>query len=84
MADRLDAGGREAAIALVQEVSGVEFVAAALVARIGEGDEAAEERLVQAFSARVRMMVRSRMRGSADEADLSQEILMAAITAMTR
>jgi RNA polymerase sigma factor (sigma-70 family) len=57
---------------------------AALVARIGEGDEAAEERLVQAFSARVRMMVRSRMRGSADEADLSQEILMAAIAALRR
>jgi ATP-dependent Lhr-like helicase len=31
VAERLDAGGREAAIALVQEVSGVEFVAAALV-----------------------------------------------------
>src|SRR5215211_2205929 len=31
VAERLDAGGREAAIAFVQEVSGVEFVAAALV-----------------------------------------------------
>ena len=31
VAERLDAGGRDAAIALVQEVSGVDFVAAALV-----------------------------------------------------
>ena len=57
---------------------------AALVARIGDGDEEAEERLVQAFAARVRMMVRARMRGRGDEADLIQEILMAAIAALRR
>jgi RNA polymerase sigma-70 factor, ECF subfamily len=55
-----------------------------LVAQIQQGDAAAEERLVLAFSGRIRMMVRVRLRGRIEEPDVVQEVLMAAISALRR
>src|SRR5215212_469929 len=55
-----------------------------LVSRIREGDEEAETRLVELFSRAVRVMVRVRTGRRLDEQDLTQEVLMAAITGVRR
>lgn len=57
---------------------------ASLVARIRDGREDAEARLVELFSQAVRVMVRVRGRRSLEEEDLAQEVLMTAITAVRR
>jgi RNA polymerase sigma-70 factor (ECF subfamily) len=54
-----------------------------LVTRIREGDRGAETRLVDLFSRPVRLMARVRARGL-DEDDLTQEVLIAAISALRR
>ena len=56
---------------------------ASLVARIRDGREDAEARLVELFSRPVRLMVRVRGRSLEDE-DVTQEVLMTAITAVRR
>jgi RNA polymerase sigma-70 factor (ECF subfamily) len=56
---------------------------ASLVARIRNGHEDAEARLVELFSRPVRLMVRVRGRSLEDE-DVTQEVLMTAITAVRR
>lgn len=56
---------------------------ASLVARIRDGREDAEARLVELFSRPVRVMVRVRGRSLEDE-DVTQEVLMTAITAVRR
>jgi RNA polymerase sigma-70 factor (ECF subfamily) len=55
-----------------------------LVARIQRGDSDAETRFVELFTSAIRAMVRVRTRGALDDQDVSQEVLMAAITAMRR
>ena len=49
-----------------------------------EGDENAETRLVELFSRPVRVMVRVRGSRRLDEEDLTQEVLMTAISAIRR
>lgn len=56
---------------------------ARLVARIREGDSEAEGRLVEIFSRAIRLMARVRARKLGEE-DLTQEALIAAITALRR
>ena len=55
-----------------------------LVARIRVGDRAAEARLVELFSAPIRMMARVRARGAVDDQDVCQDVLIAVITGLRR
>lgn len=55
-----------------------------LVARVERGEPDAEARLVQLFSAAVRTMARARTRGVLDDQDVSQDVMLAAITALRR
>ena len=57
---------------------------ASLVARIRDGREDAEARLVELFSRPVRVMVRVRGGRSLEDEDVTQEVLMTAITAVRR
>ena len=57
---------------------------ASLVGRIRQGDEGAEARLVELFSRSVRVMARVRAGRRLEEEDLTQEVLMTAITALRR
>lgn len=57
---------------------------ASLVGRIRQGDEDAETKLVELFSRAVRVMVRVRAGRRLEEEDLTQEVLMTAITAVRR
>ena len=57
---------------------------ASLVGRIRQGDEGAEARLVELFSRAIRVMVRVRAGRRLEEEDLTQEVLMTAITAVRR
>ena len=57
---------------------------ASLVGRIRAGDEDAETRLVELFARPVRAMVSVRAGRKLDAEDLTQEVLMAAITALRR
>ena len=55
-----------------------------LAGGIRQGDRGAEARLVELFSRPVRVMVRVRAGRHLDEEDLTQEVLMTAITALRR
>ena len=55
-----------------------------LVARIERGDSEAEARLVELYAKAIRAMVRIRTRGAVDDQDVSQEVLMTAITAIRK
>ena len=55
-----------------------------LVARIGRREPDAEAQLVQLFSPAIRTMTRVRTRGALDGQDVSQEVMLAAITAVRR
>src|SRR5688572_1472649 len=55
-----------------------------LVERIQAGDAAAEARLVDLFSPAIRTMTRVRTRNAIDDQDVSQDVLIAAITAIRR
>jgi RNA polymerase sigma-70 factor (ECF subfamily) len=55
-----------------------------LVLRVERGDAEAETRLVQLFSAAIRTMTRARTRGTLDGDDVSQDVMIAAITAIRR
>jgi len=55
-----------------------------LVERIQNGDAAAEARLVDLFSPAIRTMARVRSRNAIDDQDVSQDVLIAAITAIRR
>jgi RNA polymerase sigma-70 factor (ECF subfamily) len=55
-----------------------------LVTRIGAGDEAAEARIAELFSAAIKTMARIRSRGSADPNDVCQDVLIAVITGLRR
>jgi RNA polymerase sigma-70 factor (ECF subfamily) len=57
---------------------------ASLVGRIRNGDEQAEAHLVELFSRSVQVMVRGRAGRRLDADDLTQDVLMAAITAVRR
>ena len=55
-----------------------------LVARIQSGDRAAEARIVELFAPAVQAMARVRSRGTVDQQDISQDVLIAVITALRR
>ena len=57
---------------------------AALVDRIRQGEPAAEERLVALFVPAIRTMVRIRSRGTLDDEDAAQEVLLAVVIAVRR
>lgn len=55
-----------------------------LVSRIQAGDQAAETRIVELFSPAIRAMARVRSRGSVDQHDVCQDVLIAVITGLRR
>jgi RNA polymerase sigma-70 factor, ECF subfamily len=57
---------------------------ASLVVRIRQGDAGAEAQLVELFSRSVRVMARVRAGRRLEEEDLTQEVLMAVITALRK
>lgn len=55
-----------------------------LVARIQAGDQAAEARVIELFAPAIRAMAYVRTRGTIDQQDVCQDVLIAVITALRR